>query len=104
MDKVWEDNDLVFCTGTGTKLDTANVRRQFKVITKAASLGQDWTPQELRHTFVSVMSASGVPERPARARQSPSACANEPGASGAPLRAGNCDPLEQQLQWRRPSR
>jgi integrase len=59
--KVWEDNDLVFCTGTGTKLDAANVRRQFKVITKAAGLGQEWTPQELRHTFVSVMSASGVP-------------------------------------------
>jgi integrase len=59
--KVWEANDLVFCTGTGTKLDAGNVRRQFQVIAKAAGLGPDWTPQELRHTFVSLLSANGTP-------------------------------------------
>jgi integrase len=59
--KVWEANDLVFCTGTGTKLDAGNVRRQFQVIAKAAGLGPDWTPQELRHTFVSLLSANGMP-------------------------------------------
>ena len=26
-----------------------------------AGLGQDWTPRELRHTFVSLLSDSGVP-------------------------------------------
>jgi len=59
--KLWRDNDLVFCTGLGTKLDAKNVRRQFKDITDAAGLSKDWTPQELRHTFVSLLSASGMP-------------------------------------------
>jgi site-specific recombinase XerD len=57
----WHDNDLVFCTGLGTKLDAANVRRQFKVIAEAAGLGTNWTPQELRHTFVSLLSSAGTP-------------------------------------------
>jgi integrase len=57
----WKDNDLVFCTGVGTKLDAGNVRRQFKVVTDAAGLGKAWTPQELRHTFVSLLSAGGTP-------------------------------------------
>jgi len=30
-------------------------------ITKAAGLGEQWTPRELRHSFVSILSASGVP-------------------------------------------
>ena len=33
----------------------------FKDVTEAAGLGRDWTPRELRHTFVSVLSASGMP-------------------------------------------
>jgi integrase len=47
--------------------DTAQGLRQdqagdaFRIITKKAGLGEDWTPRELRHTFVSVMSANGVP-------------------------------------------
>jgi hypothetical protein len=45
----WQDNDLVFCTHLGGKLDAGNVRRQFKVIARAAWLGDGWTPQELRH-------------------------------------------------------
>jgi integrase len=57
----WQDNGLVFCTGLGTKLDAGNVRRQFKVVTEVAGLGKDWTPQELRHTFVSLLSAAGTP-------------------------------------------
>jgi integrase len=36
-------------------------RRQFKVIARAAGLGDDWTPQELRHTFVSLLWAGGTP-------------------------------------------
>jgi integrase len=32
-----------------------------RIEAKKASLGEDWVPRELRHTFVSVLSASGVP-------------------------------------------
>ena len=57
----WKEHDLVFCTGIGTPLDAGNIRRQFRAITAAAGLGQGWTPQELRHTFVSLLSATGTP-------------------------------------------
>ncbi len=57
----WRDHDLVFCTGIGTPLDAGNIRRQFRDITVAAGLGTGWTPQELRYTFVSLLSASGTP-------------------------------------------
>jgi integrase len=59
--QAWHDNDLVFCTSAGTALDAANVRRSFRRITKAAGLGGNWTPRELRHSFVSIMSDNGVP-------------------------------------------
>jgi len=36
------------------------VRRSFRRITKAAGLGENWTPRELRHSFVSIMSDNGV--------------------------------------------
>ena len=58
---LWQDRDLVFCTSVGTSLDAANVRRTFKQVTKAAGLGENWTPRELRTSFVSLMSDSGVP-------------------------------------------
>jgi integrase len=58
--KTWQDNDLVFATSVGTPLDAANVRRSFRRITKAAGLGECWTPRELRHSFVSIMSDNGV--------------------------------------------
>ena len=51
--QMWQDHGLVFASAVGTPLDAHNVRRSFRVITKAAGLGQDWTPRELRHTFVS---------------------------------------------------
>ncbi len=57
----WEDQGLVFSTRLGTPLSAGNIRRQFRVITSAAGLGTEWTPQELRHTFVSLLSASGTP-------------------------------------------
>jgi integrase len=31
------------------------------VITRKAGLGEDWTPRELRHSFVSLMSDNDVP-------------------------------------------
>jgi integrase len=55
------DHDLVFSTRTGGALDAANVRREFKAACRAAGIGKDWTPRELRHSFVSLMSSSGVP-------------------------------------------
>jgi len=57
----WSDQDLVFCTRTGSALDAASVRREFRGVCKAAGIGERWTPRELRHSFVSLMSNSGVP-------------------------------------------
>jgi integrase len=58
---LWQDHGLVFASAVGTALDDHNVRRQFRVITEAAGLGSEWVPRELRHTFVSLLSAHGVP-------------------------------------------
>ena len=57
----WQDSGLVFTTRYGTALDAANVRREYKAVCKRAGIGEDWTPRELRHSLVSLMSASGVP-------------------------------------------
>jgi integrase len=58
----WQDNDLVCASEAGTPLDAANVRRGFRRIGDAAGLtAKDWTPRELRHSFVSLLSDSGVP-------------------------------------------
>jgi len=59
--EVWTDNGLVFTTTLGTMLDQHNIRRGFRQITRAAGLGVNWVPRELRHTFVSILSAGGVP-------------------------------------------
>ena len=48
----WSERDLVFSTRTGAPLDAANVRRKFKAVCKAAKISQNWTPRELRHSFV----------------------------------------------------
>jgi integrase len=58
---LWQDHGLVFCSQAGTPLDAHNVRRAFRGITKAAGLGKTWSPRELRHTFVSIMSDNDVP-------------------------------------------
>ncbi|MEV2279362.1 tyrosine-type recombinase/integrase [Nocardiopsis sp. NPDC049922] len=57
----WEENRLVFCSQVGTKLDAANVRRGFRTIITESRIGGSWTPRELRHSFVSLMSEKGVP-------------------------------------------
>lgn len=58
----WLDTDLVFITSAGTALDSANVRRGFRRIATTAGLtAKDWTPRELRHSFVSLLSDEGVP-------------------------------------------
>jgi len=50
----------VFCREDGMPLDRWHVRREFQKITKAARLGRAWTPRELRHSFVSILSAADV--------------------------------------------
>lgn len=58
----WVDHDLVFASEAGTELDSANVRRGFRRIALAAGLNaSDWTPRELCHIFVSILSDEGVP-------------------------------------------
>jgi len=47
--------------GGGDAMDDHNVRRMFLAITEDAGLGTGWVPREMRHTFVSLLSARGVP-------------------------------------------
>jgi integrase len=57
---LWQDTDLVFTTSIGTALSAGNVRRMFRDVCKRAGIGEDWTPRELRHSFVSLMSNRGI--------------------------------------------
>ncbi|MER6195876.1 site-specific integrase [Streptomyces sp. NPDC001586] len=59
----WTENGLVFSSATGTELDSTNVRRAFRqAITGAEGVdAKEWTPRELRHSFVSLLSDNGVP-------------------------------------------
>jgi integrase len=52
---------LVFATRTGRELDAANVRREFRKACRAAGAGPGWTPRELRHTGISLLSLGGLP-------------------------------------------
>jgi integrase len=58
--ELWQDHGLVFTSSTGKPLDDANVRRAFRVLCQKAGIGGNWSPRELRHTFVSLMSESGI--------------------------------------------
>ena len=54
-------DELVFGTRNGTKMDRHNVLRAFRPVLLEAGLDPHaWTPRELRHTFVSLLSASGM--------------------------------------------
>ena len=59
----WEDTGLVFTTALGTAMDAANVRRDFRrALRLVPGLNPgDWTPRELRHSFVSLLSNAEVP-------------------------------------------
>ncbi len=61
--EIKEEKGLVFTTSTGAALDAANVRRDFRrALTLVPGLDpEDWTPREMRHSFVSLLSESGVP-------------------------------------------
>ena len=58
--ELWQDTGLVFTTSVGTPLDASHVRRDFRALCKKAGIEGVWAPRELGHTFVSVMSESGV--------------------------------------------
>ncbi|MER7179616.1 tyrosine-type recombinase/integrase [Streptomyces hyaluromycini] len=51
----------VFTTRNGEPLVAANVLRDFEPIVKRAGLQPEWTPRELRHSFVSLLSDHGIP-------------------------------------------
>lgn len=59
----WLENDLVFPSSVGTEQDASNVRRAFRAaLANVPGIDSaDWTPRELRHSFVSVLSDHGVP-------------------------------------------
>jgi integrase len=57
----WQDNDLVFPSNVGTPADASHMRRSFRKVVDRAGLdpGQ-WTPRELRHSFVICTASSPV--------------------------------------------
>jgi integrase len=59
----WQDSGLVFTTAAGTAIDAANGRRDLRpalALVPGIDPGE-WTPRELRHLFVSVLSDAGIP-------------------------------------------
>lgn len=58
----WQEHDLVFPSLLGTPQDAHNVRRMFRdALRSVDGLDPDeWTPYELRHSFVSILSQSGL--------------------------------------------
>jgi integrase len=55
----WQGTGLVFTNGFGKPVIRQRVNREFHAACQAAGIGT-WQPRELRHTFVSVMSAAGT--------------------------------------------
>lgn len=56
----YQDADLVFCRADGSQSNRQSVYKRFRRACELAGIGGDWHPHELRHTFVSVLSAHGV--------------------------------------------
>ena len=77
-----EEHNLVFHPDVGKELDPSHVRRAFRSAIAMAEgvTAADWTPRELRHSFVSLLSDNGgaarkrspgwsaTPVRPSRRR------------------------------------
>lgn len=59
----WRENGLVFPSEVGTEQDSHNVRRKFRDALELVPgiEPDDWTPYELRHSFVSILSEHGLP-------------------------------------------
>ena len=58
----WTDSGLVFPSKVGTPMDRNNALRAFRMaLAKVPNIEpSDWSPRELRHSFVSLLSDSGV--------------------------------------------
>ncbi|WP_067825900.1 site-specific integrase [Actinomadura kijaniata] len=58
----WQKNDLVFASTVGTERNPNNVLRSLRaILRKVPDLNpEEWTPRELRHSFVSILSDAGV--------------------------------------------
>lgn len=58
----WTDNGLVFPSKAGTPMDRNNALRAFRTaLAEVPNIEpRDWSPRELRHSFVSLLSDSGV--------------------------------------------
>jgi integrase len=59
--ELWQEHGLVFTTTVGTPYESHNLRRDFSRVTKAAGIGAQWVPKELRTSFVGMVSYQGVP-------------------------------------------
>jgi integrase len=58
----WQEIGLVFASSVGTPRNANNVLRSFRsIVAKTALTPMEWTPREMRHSFVSLLSDSGVP-------------------------------------------
>ena len=57
---VWQDTDLVFCTGAGGVLNPCNVLRNFAALVKAAGVPSIGV-HDLRHTHATFLLLDGVP-------------------------------------------
>jgi len=58
--ELWQDFDLVVASEIGSPVDPSNTRRALNDFCARAGIGH-WSPNELRHTFASLMSLSGAP-------------------------------------------
>lgn len=60
--EAWPEHGLVFPSAVGTEQDAHNVRRMFRHALKEVPGidAEQWTPYELRHSFVSILSEQGL--------------------------------------------
>jgi len=58
--ELWHDLDLVVATEIGTPVDPSNSRRALNQFCDRTGIGH-WSPNELRHSFASLMWLSGAP-------------------------------------------
>ncbi|MFD4142355.1 tyrosine recombinase XerC [Streptomyces sp. NPDC058572] len=59
----WKEDAYVFGTDSGEQRSAFTVRRSFRALLKEAGFShpEEWTPRELRHSFVSLLSDHGIP-------------------------------------------
>jgi integrase len=59
----WDPEGFVFGTDSGDQRTADQVRRSFRALLRRAGIDQPekWTPRELRHSFVSLLSDHGIP-------------------------------------------